>query len=289
VGEGVSKPLDGRRVVITRAAEQSEELVAELKKAGAVAVVLPMVAFAPPADVAKLDKAIRELRSYDWVFLTSQNAVRAIRERCEVLGLNLREEFSGAKIAAVGPATALAAENAGLTVAHVASKHVGTALAEELAGEVRGKRVLLPRSDRANPELVKLLQGLGAHVMEVCAYKTVLAESGDVAAGLTEEGADAVLFFSPSAVHFLQETLGAERFLQLAGSSVFAAIGPVTEQALRNAGVQRVLVAEDASVSAVVVSLVDYFAQVGAVRNRSAQPHPKSGQAGMAVPQVKRG
>ena len=265
-------------MVITRAAEQSTELVAELKKAGAVPTVLPMVAFAPPDDVAKLDNAIRELRSYDWVFLTSQNAVRAIRERCEVFGVNLRE-LTGVKIAAVGPATADAAENAGLRVAHVASKHVGTALAEDLAGEVRGKRVLLPRSDRANPELLKVLQQFGAEVSEVCAYKTVRAETGELSAGLAEEGADAVLFFSPSAVHSLQETLGMERFLRLSASSVFAAIGPVTEQALRKAGVERVLVAEDTSVSAVVGSLVDYFAHVGAVREFGAQP-------GMAVPRV---
>ena len=288
MGEVVSKPLGRKRVVVTRAAEQSTELVAELKKVGAVPTVLPMVAFAPPDDLAKLDEAIRELRSYDWVFLTSQNAVRAIRERCEVFGVNLRE-LTGVKIAAVGPATADAAENAGLRVAHVASKHVGTALAEDLAGEVRGKRVLLPRSDRANPELLKVLQQFGAEVSEVCAYKTVRAETGELSAGLAEEGADAVLFFSPSAVHSLQETLGVERFLRLAGSCVFAAIGPVTERALRKAGVERVLVAEDASVSAVVGSLVDYFARDGAMGDKNAQSLPASGQAGMAAPRVKQG
>jgi uroporphyrinogen-III synthase len=274
VGETRANALRGKRVVVTRAAEQSEELVAALKAKGAVPVVLPMVAFAPPDDLRALDEAIRGMRGYDWVFLTSQNALRALRESADSLNLDLREALSSVKIAAVGPATSEAAENAGLRVAYVASKHLGTALAEELANEVRGKRVLLPRSDRANPELVAVLRQLGAKVSEVCAYKTIRPEQSDIdAAALTTE-ADAVLFFSPSAVHHLLELLGSETFVDLSQRSVFTAIGPVTAQALHKAGAGRVLLATDTSAGAVEESLTGYFA------NREAQ-------AGMPVPRLK--
>jgi len=273
VGEQASNALKGKRVVVTRAAEQSEQLVKELKDRGAVPVLLPMVAFAPPDDSAPLDQAIRQLSAYDWVFVTSQNALRALRERCGLLKFNLPETFSGVKIAAVGPATSEAVENAGLRVAYVASKHTGVALAGELANEVRGKRVLLPRSDRANPELVEELKRLGADVTEVCAYKTIPPEKRDMdAAAKTAEGADAVLFFSPSAVHHLQELLGNEKFLKLSRRSVFAAIGPVTEEALRRASVERVLVARDTSVTAVVEALGDYFVQEGAGLSAGVKP-----------------
>jgi len=273
VGEQASNALKGKRVVVTRAAEQSEQLVKELKDRGAVPVLLPMVAFAPPDDSAPLDQAIRQLSAYDWVFVTSQNALRALRERCGLLKFNLPETFSGVKIAAVGPATSEAVENAGLRVAYVASKHTGVALAGELANEVRGKRVLLPRSDRANPELVEELKRLGADVTEVCAYKTIPPEKSDMhAAAKTAEGADAVLFFSPSAVHHLQELLGNEKFLKLSRRSVFAAIGPVTEEALRRASVERVLVARDTSVTAVVEALGDYFVQEGAGLSAGVKP-----------------
>jgi uroporphyrinogen-III synthase len=259
VDEGRANALRGKRVVVTRAAEQSEQLVEALKAKGAVPVILPMVAFAPPDDQKPMDDALRGMQDYDWVFLTSQNALKALGERAHALKLDLLEAFSGVKIAAVGPATAEAALGAGLRVAYVASKHLGTALAEELASEVHGKRVLLPRSDRANPELVGVLQQLGAKVNEVCAYKTIRPQSDTDAAAMTRE-ADAVLFFSPSAVHHLLDLLGSNEFVSLSQRSVFAAIGPVTEQALHKTGALRVLLARDTSAGAVVESLTDYFA-----------------------------
>jgi uroporphyrinogen-III synthase len=264
VHERSGNVLQGKRVVVTRAVEQSEGLIKELERRGASAIVLPMVAFGPPDDVAALDAAIRRMPAFDWVFLTSQNALRVILERCESLKLHLREAFSGVKVAAVGPTTAEAVAKAGLDVSYVASKHEGVALAEELAKEVRYKRVLLPRSDRANPALVEKLKGLGAEVTEVCAYKTVKPEQGDLEkAAVLEQRIDALVFFSPSAVHHLRELLGSENFLELSRRSVFAAIGPVTEEALRKAKVERVLLAGDTSVGAILDTLANYFAQQG--------------------------
>lgn len=252
-------------MMVTRAAEQSESLVEALKERGAVPVLMPMVTFAAPEDPATVDAAIRKIRNFHWIFLTSQNALRAILERCRSLQLNPSEAFKGTKIAAVGPATAEAARDAGLQVSYVAAKRQGVGLAEELSAQVRGKRVFLPRSDQANPALVKTLNALGAEVTEVCAYKTVKPGAAEVgnAAGPIEERAEAVLFFSPSAVHHFAESLGSARFLELSRRSVFAAIGPVTEEALRKAKVERVLLARDTSVSAILDALANYFAQPG--------------------------
>jgi len=274
VGDRFGRGLEGKRVVVTRAAEQSESLVKALKALSAKPVVLPMVEFAPPDDVAALDQAIRELQSHDWVFLTSQNAIRALRERCELLKMDLREACGDVRVAVVGPGTAAAAEGEGLRVSYVATKHQGNALAEELAGQVRGKRVLLPRSDRANPELVEKLKQSGAEIAEVCVYKTIRPERAhaETAAAIAKGRTDAVLFFSPSAVHHLEELLGHQEFVALSRRSIFAAIGPVTEDALHNAKVERVLLAREASVSAVIEALTDYFAHEGAGLSAGVNP-----------------
>jgi uroporphyrinogen-III synthase len=257
--------LSGKRVVVTRAAEQSGTLVEALREKGAVPVLVPMVAFGPPDDPALLDGAMHELRRYDWIFLTSQNALRALQERSQFLKFSLAQAAAGVRIAAVGPATAEAAENAGLKVAYVATKHQGFSLAEELALELKNKRVFLPRSDHANPELVGRLEELGAQVKEIVAYKTIRPDSNDRAEleAMAQDGADAVLFFSPSAVHHLQDLLGHEKFLEFSRRAVFAAIGPVTEEALRKAEVHRVVVARDATVACVVATLVESFSQPG--------------------------
>ena len=272
--EESDKALLGKRVVVTRAAEQSERLVEALKERGATPVVVPMVAFGPADHPELLDEAIRKGRSYDWMFLTSQNALRALRERSALLKLDVRVAFAGVKIAAVGPVTAEAATQAGLQVAHVAAKRQGIGLAEELSEQVRGKRVFLARSDRANPALVKALNGVGAEVTEVCAYKTVKPGAEEVihAAGMIETAPDAVLFFSPSAVHHFEESLGSTRFLEWSRRGVFAAIGPVTKEALHQAGVSRVLLAKDPSVSGVVETLAGHFAKEGAGWSAGVKP-----------------
>ena len=265
MAESSANALMGKRVVVTRAKEQSESLLAALRERGAQPILLPMVAFAPPDDLPALDDSIRRMREYDWVFFTSQNAVRALLERCERLKLTLRDAAGAAKIAAVGPTTAETARSAGLAVAYVAKEHHGVALAQELQDEVLGKRVLLPRSDRANHDLVETLQRLGAQVTEIVAYKTLRPASHDTRYldNILQDAPDAVLFFSPSAVHHLQELLGPQPFLNLAGKSAFAAIGSVTERALREAGVLRLIVASDTSVSGILDSLAHLFENSG--------------------------
>jgi uroporphyrinogen-III synthase len=265
VAERFANALSGKRVAITRAAEQSQPLLAALREQGAQPILLPMVAFAPPDDLPALDDSLCRLREYHWVFFTSQNAVRALQERSEQLKVSLRDAIGTAQIAAVGPATAEAARAAGLAIAYVAKEHNGVALAQELQAEVRGKRVLLPRSDRANHDLVETLQRLGAHVTEIIAYKTLRPASDDThnLENILQDVPDAVLFFSPSAVHHLRELLGPQQFHNLAVKSAFAAIGPVTERALREAGVQRLVVASDASATAILESLATFFVNSG--------------------------
>jgi uroporphyrinogen III methyltransferase/synthase len=268
-----NQALQGKRVIVTRAVEQSENLVAELRKNGATTVLVPMVSFAPPEDIAPFDEVLRNLHSFHWLFLTSQNAIRAIQDRSLSLELSMLEMMRGVQIAAVGPATAEAAEEAGLKVTYVAQKHQGVALAQELAERVKGQRVLLPRSDRANQDLVELLNKLGAPVTEVIAYRTIRPAEDEIAkyASEIERGADAILFFSPSAVRHLQDIVGAAKFVILSRAAAFTAIGPVTEKALRAAGVQRIISAKDTQVMAVIDALIDFFSasnqlQAGAKR-----------------------
>ena len=107
---------------------------------------------------------MRAAGQFAWVFFTSQNAVRALQERCAAQGRPLGQVLGHVKVAAVGPATGEAVRAAGLHVTHISKVHNGVALAEELAEEVHGKRVFLPRSDRANPDLIEALQRHGALV-----------------------------------------------------------------------------------------------------------------------------
>src|SRR6202158_5636783 len=160
--EASASPLAGRNILITRASEQTESLVRELEARGAKPVLQPMISFHPPNDFGPLDRALRELRTFDWLLLTSANAVRALVERSRSLGVDVMNSFAALRIAAVGPVTAEAVRRAGLPLSQVATKHQGLALAQEFASEFARKRILLPRSNLASAELPDALRGLGA-------------------------------------------------------------------------------------------------------------------------------
>lgn len=257
-----SSPLAGKRVVITRAAEQSGALARELAARGAIPVVFPLISFSPPEDPGPLDRAIADIARFDWLVLTSAQAVRALTERAEDLQQPLVGVGNGIRVACVGPVTAAAARTANLLVEYVAVTHNGVALANELGSRLQGAKVLLPRSDRANPDLPTALKNYGAQVSEVIAYRTLRTATDDQERLKTIVGgqADAILFFSPSAVQHFAELVGAEQLLSVQDKLAITAVGPVTAKELSQAGVTRAVVAEDTTVVAVIEALENHFA-----------------------------
>jgi len=247
-------------VVITRAAAACEDLARELSARGATPVLFPLVSFAEPDDFAPLDRAITKMQQFDWLILTSAQAVRALIERAADLQRPLMRTDSRVRVACVGPVTADSARSADLPVEYVAVTHNGVALANELGSKLQGTRVLLPRSDRANPDLPAALARFGAQVTEVIAYRTRRPAETEGLEKILNGQADAILFFSPSAVQHFAELVGATRLQELQGKLAVTAVGPVTANALRKAGVERAVVAQDTTAVSVVEALEGHFA-----------------------------
>jgi len=275
VAEIARSSLAGKRIVITRAALQSEALAKVLAELGAIPVVLPLVEFGEPEDFGPLDAAIAQLDQFDWIIFASGQAVRAFVARSMDLGASLNPAGSKLQIAAVGPVSAEAVRQAGLLVEYVARMHSGVGLANELGGRLHGRSVLLPRSDRANPDLPAALKTHGAQVAEVVAYRTL--QPGEVdrqkLSRVSAGEADAVLFFSPSAVQSFAELVGAEQFLGLQNGLAITAVGPVTAEALRKSKVERIVVATDTTSAAIVQALENHFAN-------AAKSHPAGAKRG---------
>lgn len=263
VPRNAASPLFGHRIVITRAVEQSSDLVTKLERRGAIPISLPLVAFSTPENFAPLDAALRRWQEFDWVLFTSANAVQSVALRAATTNLGILRPSSRPQVAAVGPATNEAAVKAGLHVTYVAKTHLGLALAEELAQQLRNKSVFLPRSDRANPDLPAALKKLGAGVTEVVAYHTLPPSNLDRArvTEILDDNSDAALFFSPSAVNNLADLIGRDAIAQLQNKIAIAAVGPVTAAALRDHGLTNVVTASDATADAVIAALENHFAK----------------------------
>ncbi len=269
--------LAGRRIVITRAPEQSEELISRLTKEGAEVILLPTVRFLEAPETSELDRAIREFEQFDWLIFTSANAVRFLFERCRLLGR--QPSVPGPRYAVAGQATRAALQEEGIPGAFMPRQssaaglaaEVAAEVAAEMAGELAGKQVLLPRSDRAGGELPAALRAAGARVTAVVAYCTAAPESLDAGAlGLLRRGeADALAFFSPSALHHLARDLGSEAMRALEGRVALAAIGPTTAAAIRDAGLRVAVEAPKATADSLVAELERYFAEQSAGKARS--------------------
>jgi uroporphyrinogen III methyltransferase / synthase len=261
-----SLPLAGRRIVVTRAPEQAGELARLLEEHGAEVLLCPLVAFERPEDTGALDSALGRLGEFDWLLFTSQNAVRFFEERRRELEIPL--EWGRPRVAAVGPATAKAARELGYHVEYLADESTGRGLARGLGEKVAGRRVLLPRSDRARADLPELLRAASAEVTEVVAYRTVPpGQQGlDALEKIQAGGVHAVVLASPSAFERLAEQLGMEALRELTGRVALAAIGPVTAAAIRQAGLPVAVVPAKPSAEAFVEALAAHFAGAAGVR-----------------------
>jgi len=254
-----SRTLEGRRIVITRAPEQSNELRARLEELGAEVASLPLVRFLESKDTADLDRAIRSLDTFDWIIFTSANAVTFFLGRCRAVGC--WPNMGRTKVAAVGSATRLAAEKEGLAISLVPAEFNGAGLAAELSGVISGKSVLLPRGDRASEELPLMLRRAGATVREVVAYVTAGPEALDrsLLDAIRDGLVDAVTFFSPSAFHEFQKLMGPDLLVKYDSRLALAAVGPVTAGAIRGAGLPVAIEADEATTTSLVAGLERHF------------------------------
>ena len=249
--------LTGKRIVITRPVQLSHPLFLALRARGAQPILLPVVRIEPPLDFHQLDDALRELaqHKFEWIIFGSQNAVHAITERAAQIGLDLRAVMPTLQVAAVGKATSAAAQEAGFRVTRV-GKGTGADLIAELAPGIHAKHVFLPRSDRAGAAHFAQLHLAGAHVREVVAYRTVCSETLDPASVAVSADADAILFFSPSAVHAFVALVEHGVLAAIRDSTGIGAIGPVTkENLLKEAKMRCDFEAEEPAIEQVIEAL----------------------------------
>jgi uroporphyrinogen-III synthase len=251
--------LEGKRVLVTRAAHQAGKLSDGLRAVGAEAVEVPVLEIEPPQNLEPLDKALDEIHSYDWLVLTSANTVRALVERAGMLMLPLTS-VARLNVAAVGEATAETARNAGFTVALVPETYVAEALVDCLAGQVAGKRILLARAEVARDVIPDALRAAGAEVDVLDAYRNVVPEAAAQALrAALAKGIDAATFTSSSSVTHLAEA-ARKAWIAFPFAGVAAvSIGPITTKTLRQLNWEPAAEASTSDIPGLVAAVVRAF------------------------------
>lgn len=231
-------PLTDKTVLVTRAVGQAGQFSRLLQRQGATVIEMPTIEIVPPSSWDELDAAIGHLNDYDWLVLTSTNAVDYFFER---LGSQLQDVrgLAAIKIAVVGEKTAARLKQHGLKADFIPPDYVADAMVVNFPGAVTGKKILFPRVESGGREvLVNAFVEQGAVVTEVAAYQSVCPEFGDpqAIAALKNHSVDVVTFASSKTVkHFcqlLERSIGDgwQRYLDKVG---FASIGPQTSKTCR--------------------------------------------------------
>ncbi len=233
-----TRPLFGKRVLVTRTEGQARRMGAMLRERGAEPVFVPTIELAPPADPAPIERAARELASYAWVVFTSENGVRAFFDVLAAQKLDARA-FGRSRIGVIGPGTASALSAHGLVPDVVAKELRGEGLAKALLDamgtEARGKRVLVARAKQAREALPEALREAGCEVDVAAAYETHPASRAvtEKLRGMLESRAlDAITFTSASTVSGFCEAVGEDAAALVAKSgALVGSIGPITTEA----------------------------------------------------------
>jgi len=261
-----SRPLFGKRVLVTRPREQAAELVDLLTALGADSIEAPMIRMAPPEDPDPLLRAASNPEAFDWIVFTSANAVDAFMTALLDGERDVRA-LKGPRICTSGTATAEKLATYGIKVDLIPREFRADAVVASLLalGSMEGARVLLPRADIGREVIAEGLREAGAIVTEVIAYRTILEDAQregdpDIYGMLLEGRIDVATFTSPSAIRNFAKIHGADQVVDLLKNTVVATIGPVTADAARQLGIAVTIQPKTYTVPALVDAIAAHYA-----------------------------
>ena len=262
----MTKPLSGRTVVVTRAASQAGEFVAELERYGANVIVCPTIEIAEPDNYERLDEAIDHLYGYDWLIFTSANAIEFFLRRLAARGVGV-EELDEIKVCAIGQASADKLRDARIHVDVVPSQSkaegVFASLSEFVGGveQLHGLNMLWPRAAVGRDYLPKALEEAGARVDVVTAYRTVVPENLDRGrlSAMLAGSADCIAFTSSSTVRNLALLFDTHDLSQILKGVAIACIGDVTAATAAEFGLKVDIQPSQSLAKDLAKAIADYY------------------------------
>jgi len=254
-----SKPLWGKKVVVTRSRAQASQLVDRIVDLGGEAIEFLAIEIKKEANLSGLHNAFRHLDSYDWIVFTSVNAVDIFFDELMGCGYDVRD-LKGIKLAAIGPATRDRLVQRGLRVEVMPEEYRAEGIVKSLISVSRpGQWVLLPRARGARSVLPEELKKAGLHVNEVFLYEAVaaLSVSSEVLEEIKQGNMDYLTFTSSSTVHNFVKIVGRENIERINNNTKIACIGPITADTARQYGFTVDINASEYTIQGLVEAIVE--------------------------------
>ncbi|MEI6194448.1 MAG: uroporphyrinogen-III C-methyltransferase [Verrucomicrobiota bacterium] len=254
-----NRPLFGQRIVVTRRTEQAGAFAQKLAELGADVLEVPTIKITTPIEKDAIVDCLLELNSYDWLVFTSANGVTMFFDIFFRRFQDLRD-IGGARIAAVGPATAAKLRELHLQVDLTPEEFTGRKVAEAFKKfqDIENVKMCLLRAEVANADLPDALAELGAIVDDIAIYKTVpeTEDHGGACERLLEGGADWVTFTSSSTVEHFHARFDLPKLMKKFPELKLASIGPETSKAIAALGLKPTLQAKEHTTDGLIAALL---------------------------------
>ncbi|MEK6750827.1 MAG: uroporphyrinogen-III synthase [Chloroflexota bacterium] len=243
------------KVLITRPRTKADEFAEKLRSAGFEPIFFPVIEIQRIGNNVALERALEKLNCYEWVVFTSVNAVDIVFDEYSVF---LLKENTGVKFAAIGPKTAEALRKYSIEPDFVPEEYVAEAILPGL-GDLQGKWVLLPRAEIARQMLPEAIANAGGIAHEIIVYQTLPAQVDEDGLSALKSGVDVITFTSASTVENFVAVTRQHNLdpLNLPNNPLVACIGPITEQAAKEAGFQNLVVAKEYTTDGLIEAITN--------------------------------
>lgn len=255
-------PLQGKRILVTRAHRQAAAFSREMIARGAAPIEIPVLDFRRPDERGYLQRILDGLSSFQWIVFTSANGVRFFFQALHQEQRALPQEI---KVAVVGRQTLRVLREYGVDADVVPEEYVAEKLMEQLQAQVKpGEVVLMPRGNLARKFLAVELERLGAKVTDLIIYETVMdvESKQDLQELIDKRAVDVITFTSSSTVQFFTRLLDGIQWRKLIEDVRIACIGPVTAQTAKESGITVDIIASEYSTPG-LLDAMEHFYQEG--------------------------
>ena len=254
-----SNPLKDLRILVTRPKAQAEALMEQLRQAQAEPILLPTIKIVPPPDSGPITAAIKNIKSYQWLILTSSNGVNCFFDYLKKKELG-PTDLNHLKTICVGPKTALAAKERGFKGGLVAKEYAAEGIIELFSStDIKEQRILIPRALKARETLPDNLRKKGAAVDIVPVYETIFPpESTPKLENLLDcARIDIITITSASTATNLAKHCPPQ-YLDRLKAIPTACIGPISAKAATKAGLNVKAIAEAYTAEGMIEALITY-------------------------------
>ena len=247
--------------MVTRPADQAQEMYKTLRYLGAEVLAYPTIA---TEEYKNSDGwiAYKKVRQKDcWLIFTSENGVRYFFKQFAVQVGDIRN-LGGIKIAGIGYGTQRALNKLNLKPDFTPTKATTADFAKEFTSDVQlnESTVVRVRGNLADDTIEKALHKSGAIVVPLQVYETFHPDwPKGIKEKLFEYIPDIITFTSGSTAYGLRTMLSEDEVKKLTGAAIIISIGPATTKIIKSLGMHVTCEATEHNVPGVIDAIRKYF------------------------------